>query len=229
MTGRHGGYPTTQWNAAKEEMRAELITVAATGQTISYSGLVSRVRAIEFDPRSPLLFEVLGEISTEENALGRGMLSVVVIHQEGDQMPGEGFFTLARALGRRQSDRDMLWITEFQRVQAAYRAFAPRPESVVSHPSQSGRFREETELHRAGYKVTDLSDFGRWQVLSTVAVPQLGLRVVAETIAGLVRVRKLQRLGRSDYQRAIDRWETDLARLKIEYRQEDFPWPSTEP
>ena len=41
----------------------------------------------------------LDEISGHEHVNGRPLLSVVVVHRDGDQMPGEGFFRLARRLG----------------------------------------------------------------------------------------------------------------------------------
>jgi len=36
--------------------------------------------------------------------VGRGMLSVIVVHKEGDMQPGPGFFELAGELGRDTSD-----------------------------------------------------------------------------------------------------------------------------
>ena len=35
---------------------------------------------------------MLGEISSAEDAAGRGMLTVVVVHKAGDMQPGPGFF-----------------------------------------------------------------------------------------------------------------------------------------
>ena len=42
-----------------------------------------------------------------------------VVHKEGDQRPGGGFFDLAEKLGRDISDRDLFWIEEFGHVVAA--------------------------------------------------------------------------------------------------------------
>ena len=64
---------------------------------------------------------MLGEISTEENEAGRGMLTVVVVHKEGDMKPGPGFFELAQKLGRQVGDLDVFWISEFKRVVDANR------------------------------------------------------------------------------------------------------------
>ena len=227
MASRRGGYSAAEWDAAKQEARAVLVSVAAAGSFITYGDLVQRLHVIPFEPRSPLLNNMLGEISQEEDARGYGMLSVVVVHRAGDQMPGDGFFTLARRLGRPLHDREQLWVSEVAKVHASYRQFAPPPTRPA--PPAGSRFKDETELHRLGYNVTDLNDAGRWDVLVRVAIPELGLRTVVETIAGLVRVRKLQRLGSYNYQNAIDRWESDLRRLKIEYFQDEFIWPSTDP
>jgi hypothetical protein len=59
---------------------------------------------------------MLGEISEEEDALGRGMLSVLVVHKGDGQRPGSGFFQLANKLGRDTSDKDLCWTIELQRV-----------------------------------------------------------------------------------------------------------------
>lgn len=227
MPVARGGYPPREWAAARAEMLAVLVEVAASQATITYGNLAARVHAIEFDPRSPLLATMLGEISEEQDALGRGMLSAVVIHQEGDQMPGEGFFALARRLGRRIDDKEQMWVREVGKVHQKYRGLGV-PPSPPADTSTGTRFRDETELHRLGYNVTDLNDTGRWEVLKQRAVPTLGLREVVDTIAGLIRTRRLQRFGSYTYQKAIERWESDLRRLKIEYYEGDFPWPSTD-
>jgi hypothetical protein len=59
---------------------------------------------------------LLEQVSREEYASGRGLLSVIVVHKYGDQEPGNGFYSLARELGFNISDREALWISEFNRV-----------------------------------------------------------------------------------------------------------------
>ena len=51
------------------------------------------------------------------------MLTVVVVHKHGDQMPGPGFFQLARTLGHDTRDREAFWIGELDKV---YRAWSGR-------------------------------------------------------------------------------------------------------
>lgn len=90
----------------------------------------------------------------------------------------------------------------------------------------------ETRLHQLGYQITGRSRSQRWRVLSTTAIPELGLETVANTIAWHCRTRKRQKGGRKTYSHAIAEWEYDLARLKREIYRSDrhrFPWPKSEP
>ncbi|HEY3821782.1 MAG TPA: hypothetical protein VGL81_31670 [Polyangiaceae bacterium] len=100
-------------------MTALLVARAKAGGTIAYSDVVARVRAVRFDPDSHALAAMLGEISEAEDAAGRGMLTVIVVHKTGDMRPGPGFFDLAKRLGRDTSDLDKCWIAEVNRVFAA--------------------------------------------------------------------------------------------------------------
>ena len=42
----------------------------------------------------------------------------IVVHKDGDQKPGGGFYECAADLGRDISDRDRMWIVELKRVYA---------------------------------------------------------------------------------------------------------------
>ena len=111
-------YPIEGWNKGKEEMRQILISRAKVRGMIPYSELTSQINSINLDPESYALAAMLGEISTEENAAGRGMLSVVVVHKTGDMQPGPGFFELAKDLGRDTSDILKCWVEELKKVHA---------------------------------------------------------------------------------------------------------------
>jgi hypothetical protein len=113
------GYGDSDWAAAKAEMVAELRAVAAQRSMVSYSRLVDRVQAIRFEPDSYAFHAMLGEISSEEHAAGRGMLSVIVVHKDGDMEPGPGFYNLAKELGLDPSDRTAFWVSELHRVHSA--------------------------------------------------------------------------------------------------------------
>ncbi len=89
-------------------------------------------------------------------------------------------------------------------------------------------WREETPLHRLGYKITGRSRHQRWQILVNRAVPQLGLLEVSYTIANNCRLRKLQHNGEERYSHAIGEWEHDLRQLRKFFYDGSFSWPSTE-
>lgn len=104
MTTKYG-YTTEDWSAAKDEMRQILTDRARLRGMIPYSELVGRIETIRMEPDSYALARMLGEVSEEEDAAGRGMLSVIVGRKHGDMQPGPGYFQLAKKLGRDTSDR----------------------------------------------------------------------------------------------------------------------------
>jgi hypothetical protein len=55
---------------------------------------VAQLQTVRLDPDSNARAAMLGEISTEEDEASRGMLSVLVVHKDGDKMPGAAFFEL---------------------------------------------------------------------------------------------------------------------------------------
>ena len=116
------GYPEEAWEAAKAEAHEAMTAVAKRRRVITYSDLVARIRSLDLDPQSDHLAHMLGEISTAEHEAGRGMLTVVVVHKHGDQMPGPGFFRLAGSLGHDTKDREAFWIGELEKVYAAWSA-----------------------------------------------------------------------------------------------------------
>lgn len=114
------GYPLDQWEQTKADMTRVLSIRAREARTITYSELSREVLPLRLPPDSYALAAMLGEISEESDADGRGMLSVLVVHKDGDGRPGGGFFELAAKLGRAAgSDHDLLWIEEMNRVTAA--------------------------------------------------------------------------------------------------------------
>jgi len=115
MTTKYG-YDLGEWEAAKAEMREALVERAKVRGMIPYSELVEEITTIELEPNSFALAAMLGEVSTEEDAADRGMLSVIVVHKVGDMQPGPGFFELAEQLGRDTSDILKCWIEELKKV-----------------------------------------------------------------------------------------------------------------
>ena len=114
------GFEDEAWERAKDEAREILIDVARREDTIAYSDLTSRIHAIVLDPHSYAMRAFLGEISSAEHEHGRGMLSAVVVYKYGEQMPGPGFFELARSLGFRVQDETVFWVEEVRRVYQAW-------------------------------------------------------------------------------------------------------------
>jgi hypothetical protein len=117
------GFPQSDWDAAKREAHTAMVAAArSTSGTITYSDLATKITAIRFEPDARMFHSLLGQISEAENEQGRGMLSVVVVQKTGENQgqPGEGFFRLARELGRDVRNRLKFWTTEFELVRAAW-------------------------------------------------------------------------------------------------------------
>lgn len=114
------GYEPHEWQAAKSEMRDALIERARVRGMIPYSELVEKITSISLEPNSFALAAMLGEVSSEEDAEDRGMLSVIVVHKVGDMQPGPGFFELAKELGRNTSDILKCWIDELKKVHGTW-------------------------------------------------------------------------------------------------------------
>src|ERR1700722_5547542 len=90
------GYSADVWARAKAEAIRAIVRKCSP---IFYSDLVTHIQSIAFDPHDYAFHYLLYVISGEENAAGRGMLSVLVVRRE-DGMPGEGFWREAQSLGR---------------------------------------------------------------------------------------------------------------------------------
>lgn len=112
------GFTDDQWSAAKNEVLDLLSTRAKLRGMIPYSELAQRIKSVQLAAHDQRLFHLLGEVSEEEDAAGRGMISVIVVHKTGDMQPGPGFFELARKLGRDTSDILGCWIKELKKVHA---------------------------------------------------------------------------------------------------------------
>ena len=110
------GYEGADWDNAKKQARDVLVDVARRKGRIAYSELAEKISAISIEAHDPRMFHMLGEISSEEDSEGRGMLTAIVVHKSGDMQPGPGFFELAQSLGRDTADKLSCWVTEFNFV-----------------------------------------------------------------------------------------------------------------
>ena len=94
---------------------------------ITYSELAEQITVMQVEARDPKLFKLLEEISTAEDEAGRGMLSAIVVHKTGGMRPGQGFFDLAKELGRDTSNDDACWLTEVATVRDYWTNKANQP------------------------------------------------------------------------------------------------------
>jgi hypothetical protein len=71
------GYSAEKWRQAKREIKAVLIARAKARDIISYWELVGQVTAIQLEPDSSAMSTMLREITAEEHAAGRSMLTAL--------------------------------------------------------------------------------------------------------------------------------------------------------
>jgi hypothetical protein len=96
----------------------KLIEVARNGKTTTYEAVADMLGLNVDDPEDRNeIGRILSEISCQENAEGRPMLSAVVIIPEVGY-PGKGFFLLARDMGAMSSSLDdrSFFAVELKRV-----------------------------------------------------------------------------------------------------------------
>ena len=104
-------------------IRQRLILAARKQQTVPYSEIapLANLDMANPDERNQLA-SLLGEISWYEHAKGRPLLSVLVVHKEGDMIPGEVFFKLATELNHYNGkDEDKFFIEEMKQVFQCWR------------------------------------------------------------------------------------------------------------
>jgi hypothetical protein len=114
------GYERRDRDAAKAEIVRILGDRVRGGRgPITYGELASKVKSILLEPHQYAMLAILGEVSDDEDSIGRGMLSAYVVTAETG-IPGAGFFELAEKLGRHVDDRLAVWVEEIRRVDAAW-------------------------------------------------------------------------------------------------------------
>ena len=114
------------WDGMKDEARKVLIKKAKARALITYGDLAAGITGASFDFEDPshrdLIGELLGEIGSEEADNGRGLLSALVVHKEGDMEPGRGFIGLAGSYGYNTTDKTACWV---QAVKDVHKYWAP--------------------------------------------------------------------------------------------------------
>ncbi len=103
--------------AGNHDIREELVRVARNRGYINYSD-VAPLAGLNMDlayDRNQIA-DILDGISQAEHNAGRPLLSAVVIRRDMN-MPGKGFFALAKRLGLlREGDNLEYWLAELRRV-----------------------------------------------------------------------------------------------------------------
>ncbi len=101
-----------RWDELVTTTTAVLEAVARRRSTITYQRLREALEAPDLDHRGPHdLAALLRTVSVRSDDADRGLLSALVV-QEGNGMPGGGFFRLAAARGRTSSDPWEVWRAE---------------------------------------------------------------------------------------------------------------------
>jgi hypothetical protein len=117
---RHG-YIDEAWESAKAEGKAALAEYAREKRMISYTEFMHHIASIAFKtPYDSRLPQLLAEISTDEAKVGRGMMTVLIVRENGNQRPGRGFFELAKRLGYDVSDPEKCRNDQVNRVFASW-------------------------------------------------------------------------------------------------------------
>jgi hypothetical protein len=95
---------------------SELIVAAKYRGTITYQEIAQIVGLpLQGNYMQKEIGQILGEISDDEVSNGRPMLSAIAVGVSGN--PGQGFFNLARELGRlRDDDEQRFWEAERKAV-----------------------------------------------------------------------------------------------------------------
>lgn len=118
MSATEGKYRGTKEYAL---IYCELITAAKYRGTVTYQE-IAKIMGIPLSGNnmSRLVGQILGEISEDEVAKGRPMLSAIAVGVNGH--PGPGFYSLARTLGRLsdQAEADF-WEAERKAVYETWR------------------------------------------------------------------------------------------------------------
>jgi hypothetical protein len=117
--GTRADFTALECAGLKCETTVYLVEVARQQRTVYYKDVAQQFKDRRLDHKSEAMVDLLGEISAEEHAAGRPLLSAVVVRNDPElPIPGRGFFRLARNLGSmsKTADKVVFWKAELQRV-----------------------------------------------------------------------------------------------------------------
>ena len=100
-----------------QTIHEELLRVAKSGAFVTYSDIAPLGSLnMDFLPDRNKMGDILDGISVAEHKAGRPLLAAVVIRKDKN-MPGTGFFDLAKSLGLYNVGDDLgYWVEESRRV-----------------------------------------------------------------------------------------------------------------
>lgn len=96
----------------------EKLKEVAQASTVTYYSDIAPMAGLDMNSPNDRyeIGTILDDINQREREFGRPMLSAVVVHKD-TLIPGQGFFTLARALGLFVGDdKDRFYIEELRKV-----------------------------------------------------------------------------------------------------------------
>ncbi len=107
----------TQMDVETTAIYERLIKIAKDSDITNYSVIAPLARLdMNLPPHRNRISDILDEISRTESSCGRPLLSAVVILKD-ENIPGDGFFKMARELRLYDDDDDFrFWIRELRRV-----------------------------------------------------------------------------------------------------------------
>ncbi len=123
------GADAESWACAKAEARSCLEACAREHQTISYSDLCLSVAAVRLRPYSWALMALLGEITSERDALLGVSLAALVVRRDTG-MPGEGYFAQGGYPAASKA-REAAWREDMRRVCEVYAGDGGDRDAVV--------------------------------------------------------------------------------------------------
>jgi hypothetical protein len=113
-------YAPATWQAAKDLVQQRIVFNLRNPRVLltTYGDLVRDVRhIIDFGtPRNAVFHCLLGQLSDDQEEIGRGLLTALVVHKD-DLKPGVGFYEGAANWGRDITDRDRCWQQEIEKLQ----------------------------------------------------------------------------------------------------------------
>jgi len=87
-------------------------------------------------------------------------------------------------------------------------------------PGQPKGYRDSTELRDLGYQIMGLTTQERRDILFGIAIPQLGVAKVFETLLMLINSRMIDSDMASCYRNALVEWDSDIDELIKEFGDE---------